>query len=70
MKCFVDLLHSLSQLKFQIALQHYNHILSLESAVLSKLVMDSAKILLLDPTLLVTKILYNTKEELAEYVKE
>jgi len=31
--------------------------------------MDSAKIPLLDPTFLATKILYTT-EELAEYVKE
>jgi len=69
-KCFLDLLHFLSQLTFQIALQHYNHILSLESAVLSNLVMNSAKIPLLDPTFLVTKIVYNTIEELAEYVNE
>jgi len=32
--------------------------------------MDSAKIPLLDPTFLVIKILYNTTEELPEYVKE
>jgi len=63
-------LHFLSQLTFQTALEHYNHILLLESAVLSNLVMDSAKIPLLDPTFLVIKILYNTTEELPEYVKE